>query len=256
MPSWPPFLDGSALPYGVTQLAFLIIFTIVILQVSRHATVIRFTSLIALSTLTYMLQEMFFKLCKNPHWRAAATPLVWIQFLSASEMVWVSRVDFANILASRDESRADTIVAPAIQVIALLWNLRRVGTRWQVKNTPAISSSGPASSSRAHFVLRRLTTTFFAYLVVDIMISGPSPDLVLVSPQKETLFQLNYLSLEDIVFRIIGTISFWITTALINLIMSNSVAIFSVLVGLSSPTSYPPLYGPIEKAYSMRQFWG
>lgn len=242
--------------FGTTQFAFLILFTFAIILIPRQATIMRFTSLVALFAFTYMLQETFVQLCRNHHWRAAAAALFWIQYLSASEMIWVSRVDSAHISVSRGESKADVIAAQAIQVITLLWNLRRVGTRWQVKNIPISSSSGPASWSRARFMLRRLTTTIFAYLVLDIMVSGPCPDLALVSPQKETLFKLGGLSLEDIVFRTIGTVSFWFCTALINLAMANSVAILSVLVGSSSPTDCPPLYGPIGESYTIRRFWG
>ena len=253
---WPLCMDGSALAFGTTYFAFLLLFTFVILLVPPHATAKRFTSLLALSALTYMLQETFINLCKNSHWRAAVAPLVWIQFLSASEIICISRVDPAQISASPGGPRSKNTFTQAIQVIALLWNLRRVGTKWEVKNIPASSSSKSASWSRARFVLRRLTTTLFFYLVIDIMISGPSPDLVLVSPQKETLFKLGCLSLEDVVFRTIGTVAFWLSSALINLIMINSVAILSVLTGLSSPMDCPPLYGPIGEAYSIRRFWG
>lgn len=248
-------LDDSVLTFGMAQAAFLFLSTIVILVVPRHASVTRLMSLVPLSALTYMLQETFMELCRNPLWRATAAPLVWIQFLSASEMIWVSRVGSADISASRGESKA-RIVAKAVQTIALVWNLRRIGTRWQVKNIPASPSSGPASKSRARFVLKRLTTTLFAYLVLDIMISGPVPDSGLVTPHKQTLYKLDYLSMEDIIFRTIGTVSFWLSTALINLVMSNSVAIISVLAGLNSPTDCPPLYGPIGEAHSVRRFWG
>lgn len=254
--SSPFYLDASVLAFSATEFAFLIFLTVVILRVPRQATVTRFTGLVALSGLTYMLQETVLHLLKNPHWRAAAVPLAWIQFLSASEMICVSRVDAACISVSRGGSKAQTTTNRAIQVVALLWNLRRVGTRWQVKNIPASSSSGPASSSRVRFVLRRLTTTFLAYVILDIMVSGPAPDMALVSPQKETLFKLSCLSLEDVVFRTIGTVSFWLSSALINIIMTNIAAIGSVLSGLSSPADCPPLYGPIGEAYSMRRFWG
>ena len=256
MSPWPHYLDGSVLAFGITYFAFLVLFTAIILHVPRHAIVTRFTGLLALSALTYMLQETIFHLCKNPHWRAAAVPLVWIQFLSASEIICVSRVDSARVSTSHGASRAGAATTQALQVIALLWNLRRVGTRWQVKNIPASSSSGPGSLSRARFVLRRLTTTFFAYVVLDVMISGPSPDSALVSPQKETLFKLSCLSLDDAVFRTIGTVSFWLSSALINLVMANIAAIVFVLSGLSSPVDCPPLYGPIGEAYSIRRFWG
>ena len=256
MVPWPLDLDGSVLAFGTTYFAFLTLFAGIILLVPQHATITRSASLVPLSTLTYVLQETVMQLCKNSHWRAAAVPILWIQFLSASELIWVSRVDSGNIPARRGNPKAKTILSQAIDVIALLWNLRRVGTRWQVKNIPASSNSGPESTSRLRFVLRRLTTIIFAYLILDIMISGPSPDLALVSPQKETLFKPSDLSTEDIVFRIIGTVLFWLSSALINLIMTNCAAILSVLSGLSSPADCPPLYGFIGEAYSIRKFWG
>ena len=255
MSLWLPHLYGRTLAFGTTQFAFLTLFTSVILLVPRHATIIRFSGLAALSTLTYMLQETFIQWCENPHWRATAVPFFWIQFLSASELILVSRVKF-DLVLNRGRSGYRNTLAQATQSIALLWNLRRIGTRWQVKNVPASSSSGPASWSRSRFVLKRLTTTFFAYLVLEIMISGPTPDSALISPQKATLFNLGSLSMDDLVFRIIATVSFWLSTALLNLVMSNSVAIFSVLFGLSSPADCPRLYGSIGEAYSVRQFWG
>ena len=256
MAPWPLDLDGSVLTFGTTYFAFLILFTGIILLVPQHAMITRTVSLVPLATLTYVLQETVMQLCKNSHWRAAAVPILWIQFLSASELIWVSRVDSAHIPARRGHPKAETTPNQAIDVIALLWNLRRVGTRWQVKNIPASSNGGPKSMSRLRFVLRRLMTTTFAYLILDIMISGPSPDLALVSPQKETLFKPSHLSMEDVVFRIIGTLSFWLSSALLNLILTNGAAILSVLSGLSSPVDCPPLYGFIGEAYSIRQFWG
>ena len=256
MASLPLDLDANVLTFGTTYFSFLILFTSVILLVPQHATITRTASLVLLSALTYVLQETIMQLCKNSHWRATAVPILWIQFMSASELIWVSRVDSAHIPARRGKPKAETIPNKAINVIALLWNLRRVGTRWQVKNIPASSNSGPKATSRLRFVLGRLMTMTFAYLILDIMISGPSPDLALVSPQKETLFKPSDLSVEDVVFRIIGTLSFWLSSALINLIMTNGAAIFLVLSGLSSPADCPPLYGPIGEAYSVRQFWG
>lgn len=254
--STPFYLDASVLAFGTTEFAFLIFLAAIILRVPRQATVARFTGLVALSALTYMLQETVLHMCRNAHWRAAAVPLAWIQFLSASEMVCVSRVDSACISADHGGPKAQTNSNQAVQVVGLLWNLRRVGTRWQVKNIPVSSSSGSASSSRVRFVLRRLATTFLAYIILDVMVSGPAPDLALVSPQKETLFRLSCLSLDDVVFRTIGTVSFWLSSALINTIMTNIAAIVSVLSGLSSPADCPPLYGSIGEAYSLRRFWG
>ena len=254
MSFWLPYSDGM-LAFATTQLAFLILFTSVILLVPRHATIPRLSSLAALSTLTYILQNTFIHLCENPHWRATAVPLVWIQFLSASELIWVSRVDIDSV-SSRGKSGDKNTFGRATQVIALLWNLRRIGTKWQIKNLPVSSSSGPAPWSQGRFLLQRLTRTFLAYLVLDIMISGPSPDLALVGLQKQTLFNLGSLSMDGVIFRVIGTASFWLSSALLNLVMSNSVATLSALLGLSSPAGCPPLYGSIGEAYSIRRYWG
>ena len=88
------------------------------------------------------------------------------------------------------------------------------------------------------------------------MISAPPPDPSFVRPGKETLFRLDELTSDDLVFRTLGTVSFWLSTALLNLLMSNGVAILCVLTGLSEPTHCPPLYGPIGEAYTMRRYWG
>ena len=256
MGPWPFYLDGNVLAFGFMQFAFFTLFTVVILLVPPHATVARVTSLFALSTLTYMLQNTVSQFFTNPQWRAAAVPLFWIQFMSASEWIVASRVDSAYISANRGKSTADNTATQAIQVLALPWNLRRVGTKWQVKTIPVTSNCDPTSNSRLRFVLRRLTTTLIAYLIMDIMISGPTPDPVLVSPQKGALIKLSGLSTDDVVFRTIGTISFWLVTALFNLVLTNGVAILCVLSGLSSPADCPPLYSSISEAYSIRQFWG
>lgn len=238
------------------ELLFLTLFVTATIHVPRDAICLRLVGAIILFLLTYMLQQAFFQLCERPHWRAAAAPLVWIQFLSASELILVTKVDSCYMEARGEGTTVLRGMAEAKPMIALLWNLRRIGTKWQVK-MKAIDAKGDGQpKGRFPFVLERLMTTLLAYLVLDIMISAPGPDDTLLSPRKQTLIHLSSLSLDDVIFRIIGTASFWLCTYLLNLVMTNSVAILCVGTGVSSAKNWPPLYGPLSEAYTIRQFWG
>lgn len=247
MSSWLPIDDGSAFAFGSTELIFLILFVMVILLVPGHAIFTRFISVLALSAVTYKLEEAFFRLCNNPHWRGFIAPMLCIQLMSASELVLISRVESAPI----STNSASSIVTRAARTINLLWNLRRIGTRWQVKNVPIA-----LPSTRAEFVRRRFITTAIAYLILDVIISGPPPPSALFGPEKRTLFQIGSLSQEDIVFRIIGTASYWFSAFLTIFIVFNITAIAFVLTGLSSPRNCPQFFGSIKDAYTMRHFWG
>lgn len=245
-------MSPELLAFGATELAFLALFTTVILLVPAHVTATRLASVAAVSAVTYRLQETLTQLCTNGHWRAVAAPLIWIQLLSASDLIWISRVASPSIPSGISlKSRVKTTTTNVIRTIALLWNPRRVGTRWQVKNVPASSGGW----TRARFVRTRLATTLAAYLVLDLMASAPPPNPALLSPPKATLYKIASLSSEDIIFRVIATASFGLCAALIDLVVGNTLAIGCVISGLSSPQDCPPLYGPITEAYSIRRFW-
>jgi hypothetical protein len=240
---------GSAWSFPVLLSVFLILFVTTILHVPRTSTGLRVIHGIFLCLLTYSLQQAFFQLCENYHWRAAAAPLLWIQCLSASELILVTNTDFSDIRAL---GRGSLV----IRSIALLWNLRRVGTKWRVACSGVDAGAKDPPKGRFPFILKRLLTTFLAYIVIDAMVSAPTLDSSLVGPRKQTLMHPFDLSLEDIIFRVIGTAAFWASTYLVNLVMSNTVAIFCVATGISSTQNCPPLYGPLSEAYSIRHFWG
>lgn len=235
--------------YAVTgflcaEAVFIAVYTFGILTTSAQATVIRAVILVILGICTYWTESMIVPLCLGygrPHWAAAVASLLWVQYLSASEIFLVSRVDAAKLPKS----------GSAIPVVGLLWNMRRVGTRWQIKNLPSTTSQ-----SRTGFVLKRLAVTLVAYLLVDAVVSAPPPSAALVTPDKATLFCLSKLDVDDIIFRSSMTVGYWLTTGVLNLFMTNVGAISSVLLGLSEPADCPPLYGSFSEAYTVRRFWG
>lgn len=245
----------SLLAFVCTEAAFLASFAVVILSTAAQATAKRAAGIVILGAATYAMESLIVPLCltnERPHWAATVASLLWVQFLSASDLVLVARVHAGQLpCASRPGSGRAEAVSSAV---GLLWNMRRVGTPWQVKNIP--STAGLQTQSRTGFVMRRIGVTLLAYLFVDAVVSLPPPDLAMVRPDKATLFSLRGLRVDDVIFRIIMTISYWLTTGILNLFMTNVGAIVAVLLRLSKPVDCPPLYGPFSEAYSIRRFWG
>ncbi|ROV95999.1 hypothetical protein VMCG_07994 [Cytospora schulzeri] len=255
-PDLPASPFRSMLTFVYTEAAFLACFAVVILNTPAQATTKRAAGLVILGATTCVMESIIVPLCLTngrPHWAATVASLLWVQFLSASDLVLVSRVHAGQLPRAYHGSGSSRAKAVS-SAIGLLWNVRRVRTPWEVKNVP--STAGLQTQSRTTFVLRRIGVTLLAYIFVDVVVSLPPPDLAMVRPDKATLFSLRGLGVDDIIFRIIMTISYWLTTGILNLFMTNVGAIVSVLLGLSRPVDCPPLYGPFSEAYSIRRFWG
>lgn len=256
LPTLPQLEDSPLVLASLQFVTILNIYTSVV-RFPSDAKLRRYFGVAVLFFVTYKLQGTLVQLCANRHWRGAATSLLWIQLLSASEIICVSRVHIREILAdaggSTDDA-ADTVLSPA--PVALLWNLRRVGTKWQVPRLILPSNGREGRSSRAYFILGRLAATFLAFFILDVLVSAPPPDVALVGRQKQALLKLDGISVEDIIFRVLGTFSFWLSTALINLVMANSASLPPLILGLTSPSQCPPIYGDFRDAYSVRRFWG
>ncbi|WQF87933.1 Putative cytochrome P450, Wax synthase domain, cytochrome P450 superfamily [Colletotrichum destructivum] len=254
------FSDG-ALATGAAQIAFLAAFLSIIILIPTQKDTARLMGVLILALLTYGLQIAVCGWCANPHWRSAAVPLFWIQFMSASELILVRKwagTERSDAATKETAENASSLPSQVRRSLSLLWSLRRIGTEWQVKHTPgngALQSGG--THDRLSFISKRLITTLAAYLVLSTMSQAPSPDPSLISSRKQALLQgVVDLSPDDVTFRIIGTISFWICTALINLVMYNSACLAFAFLGLSDPDDCPPLYGSLISSYSIRRFWG
>lgn len=225
-------------------------FFVIVLSATPRAIFKRACGVILLAVLTYTMENSIVPLCnKRPHWAATSASLLWVQFLSASEMILVSRIQISQLLPGRH-----SVVSRARSAIGLLWNVRRIGTPWQAKNVPSVK--GLLKQGRVEFILRRLAVTIAAYLFVDVVVSMPPADPALIHADKAALFPPHGLTVEDLIFRVIMSASYFLITGILNLFMTNIGAIFAVAAGLSRPTDCPPLYGSFADAYSVRRFWG
>lgn len=242
---------SSLLAFLSIEAGFTAAFALILLRTRAQATTARLLGLALLGAVTHLLEQSIVQLCltnQRPHWAAAGASLLWVQLLSASDLLLARRVESSQL---RDGGSAAAYYASAV---GLLWNMRRIGTRWQVKNVP--SAAREQQQSRAGFVVSRVVATLVAYLVVDLVACAPPAEAHLVRADKATLLSLRSLGADDVVFRAIMTVIYWLITATLNLCMTNAGAIVAVGLGLSRPADCPPLYGSFAEAFTVRRFWG
>lgn len=244
-----PSLSWPILAFTCIEIGFITVFALVAISTPKEATSTRVAGLSALAVATYIMEGLITPLClknERPHWAAILTALLWVQLLNASDLLLLLGID-----ACRRANSLSTISFGS--ATGLLFNFRRVGTPWQIKNVP--STADIRAQSPESFLIRRIAVTAACYLFLDIMVSLPPPDPAMVRSDKVAL-SLRGLSVDDVIFRIGATVSFWFTPAVAVTATNNLFAIIAVLSGLSRPEDCPPAFGSFSEAYNIRRFWG
>jgi hypothetical protein len=237
------------------ETTFIATFVLLVLRTPPQAADKRVAGLVVLGAATYAMVGLIVQLCLNngrPHWAAVVVSLLWVQLLNASDLLLVLRADAAQLskLCGQDSGATGRVRSAA----GILFNSRRVGTPWQVKHTP--STAGLETQSRTAFLLSRIAVTIPAYLFVDIMTSLPPPDPAFLRADKAAILSVDSFSVEDVIFRLATTISYWVATGIVLMVMNNTGAIIGVLSGLWRPVDCPPPFGSFLEAYTVRRFWG
>jgi hypothetical protein len=234
------------------MLGSIAVFTLALVNASPRSSS-RFAAVVLLAALTYSFQLTFLEYCQNRAVRAMTLGATWTSFLSAFELLLVSRVDIQD-LGGKGSTR---VSARQVLSAALLpFNWRRIGTKWQIE-TPPFSKDGSVPG-RARFILQGLPVFLACYAFLDLCTSGPPVDLSLVTREKESIFYLasNEASTEDMIFRLVSTLMFLASSALGIVASYKLLAIIAVALG-DQPSNWPPVwYAWPSQAYSVRQFWG
>lgn len=192
--------------------------------------------------------------------------LMSIHYLGAAEYILIKRVDSATLSelysknstsSSKENGKADREQTASFgqlvwQALSLSCNARRITTPWAVKN---IHARNPPLS-RAKFLLHVIPRTALCCLLVDIFTHAPPPEAHLVTVDKQTAWRLWTLTPEDVIFRAICTVMFWLVSYVLIYLAIHVVAIVAVGLGFSSPEFWPHLFGPVTELCSLRGFWG
>ncbi|OJJ49482.1 hypothetical protein ASPZODRAFT_129961 [Penicilliopsis zonata CBS 506.65] len=142
--------------------------------------------------------------------------------------------------------------------LRLLLDLRAVGTRWQAKNTPPWPSyfgTDPNPPSQTAFVLRQAAIGLWEYLLLDLIFSQsgrglPSDDFSSFSSfinPTHGRWQV----------RLLSSLAVWLVfgRTLVDVIY-RFVSMVAVLSGLTMPDCWPPFFGSMWDAYTLRNAWG
>lgn len=182
------------------------------------------------------------------------------------ELLLFSRASYMDEIQRRKKKESDDddggdVGSPIRWSLSLMWNPRRIGTRWQVKNIPCfLSSSASWVPSRSVFVCMRLTTIsliaagIYALKIYSAHSHGLSDWL---DPDHERLVgQLGGLTLNSVLMRMIGVVASYCLIYFTGVMCVNAVSVLIVSLGLSDAAAWPPILGPVGTAWSIRQFWG
>jgi hypothetical protein len=155
----------------------------------------------------------------------------------------------------------------------LLFNGRCIGTRWEVRRSSTLrDAQGKAATSRSSFIWQCLLSLLIRYAIICVMYdplvhfrlpSSATPDQSDYDPSKRYLHLL-LLSPETsaaVLSRALVLRVHWFLYTVVDeyLVLSSFYDMFAILfVGLlrlDSPQEWPPLFGSIRKAYSIRRYW-
>lgn len=146
--------------------------------------------------------------------------------------------------------------------VDLVSNPRGIGTPWQARNLPAFSRKDPHYvPSRRRFIIQRIATglTFYAMLktfnLAQEKIYFANLQSGDYSEYKESIVRrIGEVSPHELFIRAWLPLSSFFALWCRYQYWHSSVSVIFVILG-DEPRRWPPLYGSLRDAYSLRQFW-
>lgn len=195
----------------------------------------------------------------SPTWCQAITQLV-IATLQATHLLLLNPL--ANSDTRRNGKSIQNFGSRLIAAFRLLAQTRAVNTQWQVKNVPShpmyYLRRGMRVPTRGRFLLRQLAIIAWQCLVLDIV-----QTVSLQQATERDLQEAASLKIEWVVpvgqwaERIATHLSIWfVVNRLISDLAYRVLSIFFVGIGIDSPADWPPAFGSMADAFTLRNFWG
>ncbi|KHO00256.1 TRI7-like toxin biosynthesis protein [Metarhizium album ARSEF 1941] len=139
---------------------------------------------------------------------------------------------------------------------------RGVGTPWAVKNIPrhpgALGAQARPGIPKSAFLLRQAAIFAWQYLLLDVMcavsrLDGSSP--AAPSARKPSRYsEVTAAELPGYVFMVVAS---WFLVARVLVDAGyRAVSLVAVSSGASPPEDWPPLFGSMWTAFTLRNFWG
>ncbi|EGD96737.1 acetyltransferase [Trichophyton mentagrophytes] len=143
--------------------------------------------------------------------------------------------------------------------LAATCSFRHIGTPYQVKNVPRFSEKDPEYiPSRSRFLIWTAFLYAACYIFLDLITFKVDIDTNLkYFTQKNVPFftRLPDISGDEIVMRVINTIISGLIMICVQRSFYSLVGFFSVLLGISEPREWPPYFGSLSQAFTLRRTW-
>ena len=250
------------------------LFLVISLQVSINALVVAFTSP---STLPRFLALPLIIACVYyliPKCLPATGRVIWAALLGAHSLSFLLQYIDTALLTKWSVETNGRSNPPATRRKptgkVTLWNrirfgyhaavlTRNVGTLFEIKGIPPFSQKNPSYvPSKGKFLAQKTILLLSCYLTLDFLTFASQPE------QNPVLFQQIRISwrdpqnllFEQLIVRSTTTLGFWISLYCIIQAYMGILAFVGVALGLSDVKSWPPGFGPVSEAYTVRRFWG
>lgn len=180
--------------------------------------------------------------------------------LQAGNLLFVNSLDEAELVRKELFGSSASLFSRVWRVSRLVADARALNTRWQAKQTqyhPAFfSRHGRQMPSRVCFLFRQLVLIAWRRLLVDAIIGLPRRSASSRPPTPGAEFEYWNSSREEWARRILVALVFWFVMIRLAIdLFFRIISVIAVVLG-ASPADYPPTFGSMDDAYTLRNYWG
>ncbi|KAF4454892.1 hypothetical protein F53441_2685 [Fusarium austroafricanum] len=247
------YLDGPPISQIlILACTILVIFASTLILIPKSAVLSRIGLAVALSCLQYSFYTSLLESSLSQVQITGISLFSWGLYTNGAEQILLSRYDADDVLTAKEKHSGRCLgpVTLLLRAMGMYFSLRRVGLRGEIPMEQRVSSNS------LRFVITKSIECVVSYLILDAVLLAPHPEGHLITREKQALFKLFTLTWEDVIFRISSSIGNWVIAYFSVRLGHGSIAVGSVLLGLSKPEDWPHLNGPISSWSTVRTFWG
>lgn len=180
----------------------------------------------------------------------------------------LTRLDSQHLQQAGIFTAQSSLSSKLLRTTSLLLNLRGIGTPWETKHVEALRGSvtaeenitaASAKHQRRNYLVRQTLIICWQYIFLDVVYQSslenrraPGSDPFPIT------FEFLYVgaSAKQWAARSIVSLFTGLGPARIQIdIMYRLCGLAAVLTGVAEPKDWPPLFGRVTEAYSLRRFW-
>lgn len=221
----------------------------------------------------YVLSQMLYPVENPPYIATVAAGSVFFAITTALDMLLLNPMEAGDFIQHEQEKngKGSGSLSAFQSALGLMVNPRRIGSRRQAKNTPSLAKyynkAPEAGNLRIWFLIRETCIAAWQYLFLDILSTRATSQASQPFAERDREGYIEAIQAIENgstqvqaqlwLDQLTGVIFTWFIAARIFMsLYHRAVAILSVAINLSSPGEFPPLFGRVGEAYTLRNYWG